>query len=338
MSIRLEMLQVARVATELLGESTELVRDFLCGQQGADGGFLDRAGKSDLYYTVFGLDGLLALAPRPSKSSGPDQAGDLASVFQRVWPYLETFGDGADLDLVHLCCLARAWAAAAGFNSGSIPELDTSWRFDLLSRIEHFRSRNGGYNPVAASEFGTAYGCFLALSAYQDLCAEIPDPLGLLRCLQQLETADGAWTNERVSSSSVAPSAPASLGNLQSGIPHSRAAVGSTNATAAAVTVLRQLGQPVAAQVSQWLLARAHPQGGFLAVPGAPIPDLLSTATALHAIGGLQCSIDHLRESCLDFVDSLWTNSGAFYGHWQDECLDVEYTYYALLALGHLAL
>ncbi len=73
-------------------------------------------------------------------------------------------------------------------------------------------------------------------------------------------------------------------------------------------------------------------------MPRAPMPDLLSTATALHALAGLQVPFDSVREACLDFVDSLWTNSGAFYGHWHDEFLDVEYTYYALLALGHLSL
>ena len=61
MSLRLEMLQVARLAPKVLGESAELVRDFLLRQQNDDGGFGDRAGQSDLYYTVFGLDSLLAL-------------------------------------------------------------------------------------------------------------------------------------------------------------------------------------------------------------------------------------------------------------------------------------
>ncbi len=40
MSLRLEMLQVARVAPKLLGESTELVREFLARQIGSDGGGL----------------------------------------------------------------------------------------------------------------------------------------------------------------------------------------------------------------------------------------------------------------------------------------------------------
>ena len=53
------MLQVARLAPRLLGESIENVREFLDSQQ-TGGGFVDRDGSPDLYYTVFGLDGLAA--------------------------------------------------------------------------------------------------------------------------------------------------------------------------------------------------------------------------------------------------------------------------------------
>ena len=87
-----------------------------------------------------------------------------------------------------------------------------------------------------------------------------------------------------------------------------------------------------------WLLAQTHPEGGFLAIPGAPIPDLLSTATALHALAGLQTSFERIKESCLDYIDSLWTNEGSFHGNWADDHLDCEYTCYGLLALGHLSL
>ena len=61
MSLRLEMLQVARLAPKVLEDSAELVHDFLLRQLNADGGFTDRTGRSDLYYTVFGIDGLIAL-------------------------------------------------------------------------------------------------------------------------------------------------------------------------------------------------------------------------------------------------------------------------------------
>jgi prenyltransferase beta subunit len=81
-----------------------------------------------------------------------------------------------------------------------------------------------------------------------------------------------------------------------------------------------------------------HPDGGFLAMPRAPIPDLLSTATALHALACLEEPLPQsAREACLDFLDSLWTAEGGFHGHWADDHLDVEYTFYGLLALGHLS-
>src|SRR5262245_40997961 len=91
------MLQVARLAPQFLGDSTSLVRDFFLRQQLSDGGFQDRAGRSDLYYTVFGIEGLLALqVPLPAPA---------------LVAYLDRFEAGSDLDFIHLCCLARCRAA-----------------------------------------------------------------------------------------------------------------------------------------------------------------------------------------------------------------------------------
>jgi len=296
MSLRLEMLQVARLAPKLLGESAELVRHFLQSQQNEDGGFRDRNGTSDLYYTVFGLDGLLAL----QREFPAD----------RVAAYLKSFGDGQGLDFVHLCCLARAWAA---LSHQARPESGPP-SAEIVRRIEAFRALDGGYHSGCGREFGTTYAAFLAVGAYQDLKVDWHEPLRLVQSLKFLETNDGAWANER------------------------HAKVGSTNATAAAITTLRNLNVPVNQSAGDWLLARCHPEGGFLAAPGAPIPDLLSTATALHALAGLQVSFESVKEKCLDFIDTLWTNEGAFHGQWADDHVDCEYTYYGLLALGHLSL
>lgn len=74
-----------------------------------------------------------------------------------------------------------------------------------------------------------------------------------------------------------------------------------------------------------------------MAMPLAPIPDLLSTATSLHALACLDLSLSaSAKELCLNFLDSLWSAEGGFHGHWADDHLDVEYTFYGLLALGHL--
>ena len=44
-----------------------------------------------------------------------------------------------------------------------------------------------------------------------------------------------------------------------------------------------------------------------------------------------------VQERCLDFLDTLWSADGGFHGHWADDHLDAEYTFYGLLALGHLS-
>jgi len=291
------MIQVARLAPTLLGEAGDLVRGYLLGQLDRAGAGVDRDGRADLYYTIFLLGGLQSL-----RVELPDET------MNGVEGWLRDFGDGEGLDFVHLGALGRCWAALRleGISEGR--------RVELIKRIEAYRSGDGGYDGEIGASEGNAYGCFLALGAYQDLEIPHPDPLRMVQCLKFLETPDGAWANAR--------------GLL----------IGSTNATAAAVTLLHQLGLPVADKVGDWILAQAHVQGGFRAMPSAPLPDLLSTATALHALACLDRPLpERMREGCLDFIDTLWTAEGGFHGHWADDALDAEYTFYGLLALGHLS-
>lgn len=286
------MLQVARLAPTLLGESRELVAGFLQRSLNENGGFADRSGESDLYYTVFGLEGLLAL----------HQAVPESTTF-----YLEQFATGESLDFVHLTCLARAWGSVS--KSGPPDHV----RARIETQLAEYRSGDGGFAVSPSAETGSAYACFLAMGAYEDLGSTV-DGDGILRCLQNVRAADGGYAN------------------------HPGAAEGSTPATAAAVMVMHHLQVSPDQAVAPWLLARCHPEGGFFAAPRAPIPDLLSTATALHALSAVHADTTAVREPCLDFVDSLWTSTGGFYGSWADQVLDCEYTYYGLLALGHLSL
>ncbi len=287
------MLQVARLAPKLLDEAGDRVVEFLQGQFNEDGGGNNRAGESDLYYTVFTLDGLIAM-----RAQIP---------IDRVRGYLHHFEHGQDLDFVHLCCLSRCWAAIG--HDG----LADSTRDLIIARIEAFRSADGGYHATKSASSGSVYHSFLALGAYQDLARNLPNPNDVCESTYALQTEDGAFTNEK------------------------RAREGTTTTTAAAVTLLRHLEGAVPAQAGAWLRDQAHAEGGFKAAPRAPMPDLLSTATTLHALAGLHVAFDDLKESCLDFVDSLWTGK-AFCGHWADDVHDSEYTYYGLLALGHLSL
>ena len=268
------MLQIARLSPKQLGESTDLVSKFLRSQLNPDGGFRDRAGVSDLYYTVFGLEGFIAVGEKvPASTEG----------------YLRGFGDGEGLDFVHLCCLIRCWA-----DVGGVAPVDPARIYEQLT--------------------SNAYNCFLCCAAFQDLRLPLPEPERIAAFIETMRADDGAYSN-------------------MAGAP-----VGLTPPTAAAVTLKRQLGIENPQGLGQWLLEQHVVGGGFKATPFAPIPDLLSTATALHALAGMKTDFESIKEPCLDFIDSLWTNSGAFYGNWMDDTQDCEYTYYGLLALGHLSL
>lgn len=295
MSLRLEMLQVARLAPTVLGEeASALVRDFVLSQSHPDGGFCDREGEADLYYTSFAIDCLTAL-----QAGLPEEK--LSAFLHRKLHSLD------DLDFVHLCCLARCLSALE--STPASVEL-----VPLYLAIEKYRTADGGFNQDEEAETGSAYACFLAYGAYSDHGQDLPDAEGVSRSLEQLKAGGGAWAND-----------------VELPIPN-------VPATAAAITLCRNLRLPIPEETPGWILDSLHPTGGFLPFPMAPMPDLLSTAVALHALDGLQVSFEEKKERILDFVDSLWTAAGGFHGTWDDDELDIEYTYYGLLALGHLAL
>ena len=236
------MLQVARLAPKQLGESRDLVAAFLRERVNPDGGFQDRAGASDLYYTVFGLDALIAL--QEDVPAAPTAA------------YLDGFGDGAGLDFVHLACLARGWAALRRPPDHG-PRRSHRSPASKRAAAPTAATRRCRRRRTAAP---TARSWRWARIRISD--AQSRRPSGVVTSLGRLRAADGSYGNHP---------------GLPSGV---------TTATAAAVLVLRHLDAPLDRAAGLWLLDRCHARGGFFASPSTPVPDLLSTATALHALVG----------------------------------------------------
>jgi prenyltransferase beta subunit len=298
MTIRLDMHRAVIRGGKALGDSAEAVRDFLRRQLAPDGGFQGRDGRSDLYYTVFGLEASLAL--------------DIDIPRERIDEYLHGFTAGESLDLVNLASLIRCRANMSDFAGR---EFDTGTRENMARRLSAYRSSDGGFNTAPGTERGSAYGGFLALGAWQDLGVSLPDADGVVESVVALQMPDGGYANESTMTASATP------------------------ATAAAVCVLHYLNRPVPSLAIRWLLEHAHPLGGFTAIScGADggMPDLLSTATALHALSLVGVPTSVVREKHLDYLDSLWNPQGGFQGHEADEVIDCEYTYYGLLSLGSL--
>ena len=226
-----------------------------------------------------------------------------------VQRYLESMGDGTALDFVHLASLARCWA---GLSLGLLPSRRAR---ALLPRMEQYRAADGGYNPAApGASHGTVYGGFLAFLTYEEARNALPDAAALLASVRALRTPDGGYAN-----------APGVAGST-------------TTATAAAMLLQQWLADAADPAAGAALQACASAAGGYLAFPGAPGPDLLSTATALvalHAAGIRPEPAAAARH--LDFVESLWHESGGFCGHAADSVPDCEYTFYALLTMGACA-
>jgi hypothetical protein len=295
------MLRAAHRAKPLLADAARPAA-FVRAQADPAGAFRDRSGKADLYYTVFGLQCLRALGE------------DLPAATPA---YLRSFADPRGLDFIHAACLARCWALVQP--EGAPADVRTA----LLEHLRTFRAADGGFAVFAGADTGSAYGAFLALGAHEDLGAEAPDAGALAASVAALRMPDGGCTNDRL-------------------LPLS-----STPAAAACVAVLCELTgsaaekrslEPFLRETTAWLMARAAPSGGLAATADAPTPDLLSTATGLHALWRAGAAIDETsRPACAGFVAGLAAASGGFRGHAADNAADCEYTFYGLMALGHLA-
>ena len=298
MTLRQDMIQTIAKAPRLLDDATDPVLRFVLGLQAGDGGFRGRGRSSDLYYTVFALEIMIALECPLSTD--------------RMQGFLKSF-DHSTMDLVHLASLARCWANLADV---AVRSIETRLREGLTQRLLDMKCSDGGFSTSASGDHGNAYGCFLALAMCRDLGIDLPEPECILQCLDSLATDDGGFAND------------------------SAARLATTPSTAAALCVYHMLGSSLPEAPVAWLLDRIHSRGGFCAMAGEGplcLADLLSTATALHALSYSNLHTPQPRERHLDFLDSLWDPQGGFSGSWADPTVDCEYTYYGLLTLGHLA-
>jgi hypothetical protein len=280
----------------------EQIRGFLQSQLLPEGAFANRFGQADLYYTSFGLAGAEALGMKlPLKA---------------VDGYLKSQAP-ASLDLIHLHCylrsvlLLRKLSMPALLSPALLPGLLR--RVPEAALIPNF-SLAGGYR-IALDKPVTPYAVFLAVTAFSSCGMPVPEPARLLATLAAFRTPDGGWSN----------------------VPGT--AEGTVNASAAALVTLAECGIEPDAPAQAWLLRQFEtPSGGVHGVALAPLPDLLSTASALTALHVGKIPLPEARKKrCRDLVLDHWNADGGFTGTVADDVSDCEYTFYGLLALGILA-
>ena len=203
--------------------------------------------------------------------------------------------DSSTLDMVHYAAYVR---------SRMLNRLQQSKAKFLLSSISKEPIREAeSFAAVPNNDLRSPYAQFILYSLCEDTGNATPaSDLAPYHC------ADGGYANARDGEPSV-------------------------NATAAALMVQGQNGRYNSSTDVEWLRSEQLTSGGFRAERNTPLPDLLSTATALFT---LRCYGVEPRYSAAEFIEAHWLDDGGFAATLMDEESDVEYLFYGLLALGTL--
>lgn len=236
-----------------------------------DGGFTDRGGKTDPYYSMFGCFVAEALS--------------VNEVFPQLKEYVKKMANQDSLTGIHLYCGAILYSKLHGFDSTTEKLRE---RVEIEIESETKEGISSGY---------TFFLGLLTLYYLQDY-----------RNMLKLKKKISVISNEKDS--------PCSL-------------------SAAEAVINSVLGKSL--KESEVKLKSFYKgKGGFLALNKSPIEDLLSTAVALYALHFIDSDIKNIKPDCLSYVDGLYLNGG-FCATEMDYDIDIEYTFYALLALGSLS-
>lgn len=249
-------------------ESLKQMQSFVISQQTSEGGFPDRAGKCDVYYSLFGCYVAEAL--------------DVITINVPLKRYVKHVAQTDTLSGINLHCASILYSKLNG--------LDTFPK-RLRTKVLNDLHQTG-------SQFAI-YSNFLSLLTFYYL----KDLQGIFRIIKDLK-ASGQSTDM-----------PCPV--------------------TAAQTVLLSLARKPINETKERLMSFYRGKGGFSALHQTPAEDLLSTAVALYALHFTGSDIRLIKPDCLAYVDSLFCDGG-FRSTETDVEIDLEYTFYGLLALGSL--
>ena len=314
----------------LTAETADEIRNFILRKQTTAGGFADRAGKSDLYYSLFGC--FLAEAYGVNKVTEPLKGFVRAEI------------DSKNLSGVHLYCAAILYSKLFGSDDTSLAlghkikqELKSTHQSIIPSAYQHISTSAHQHIPYSS------FMGFLALYYLGDFPA-------IKHLLNQYRISPSPY--QPFTKSPHHPITPSSHHHITTSPHHhitpsphhhitpsahqliSKSAHQPCPVTAANA-ILRQLSNHPDPSSEEKIKSFYCPSGGFAAVLDAPCEDLLSTGVALYALKFIDADIRTLKPQCLSFVDNLYEDGG-FRAVQTDFETDVEYTFYGLLALGAL--
>ena len=303
---------------KLSPEASNLIRSFLKSKMHTDGGFIDRSGTDDPYYSVFGYTLTYVF--------------DIESEISREVAFLQRWEEKNDIDFVHAISLVRCyylleaikWSNLLGKFSKSLAKATFIQKIvgkkianklrkehkQLLKIITNYKATDQGFNHLKTSaENASVYANFLVYGLFEDLYFSKNWRKKIVESCNILRIENGSFVNH----------------------PQSKHGVSST--TAAGIVLLNSQKYAIFDSVN-WLKEQILPNGGFLAGEDVPVADVLSTATSMFALNITNSIDSKIKSNAIEFINMHWDDSGGFFGSIADQIPDVEYTFYGLLAIG----
>ena len=280
---------------------------WLAAQQCPDGGFANRRGKADLYYTTFALRGLSALsaltADIASRAAGFLMQGARQPDATRFRQPNGVFSDAV--------CSASWWDSMRLCEEVLGPKLSGAEFTDASTatetRLSVLRRADGGWGKTDIDACGSLYHTFLTACAYTRMGRDLPGTEEVNLFLKSMSQPAGGFLENRYSKRP------------------------GTNGTAAGVSLSLLLGQLSEVDIhADYIGGMFGSEGGFQATAAAPIADLLSTYAGLFTLRILGHENERFTQGAAGYAKSLESEHGGYAGFALESVVDCEYTFYGL--------
>ncbi|MCZ7644246.1 MAG: hypothetical protein M5U26_03015 [Planctomycetota bacterium] len=293
---------------------------WLAAQQRVDGGFPNRRGISELYYTTFGLRALSCLEALSPERAARALAFLRAETAKTRHPFRDAIGAVSWWDAARLCEEAGAPAPASN-------ERDEARR-RTREGLAALRRADGGWAKNSMEGNGSLYHSFLAALACQRMGEDTPEPARLEPFLAALADASGGF-RENAYSKRPGTNATAS-GVALTMLLKARGLTGLLASWSGLRERLAAWASRDLAPHAAFLASMAGAEGGFQATPNAPFADLLSTYTGLFSLKNLGRLEAGAFDRARAYARGLEQDEGGYVGFLLEQRADCEYTFYGL--------
>jgi len=298
---------------------------WLTQQQGPAGGFRNRRGREDLYYTAFAVRALSALEALDEETA----ARTLGFLAQQAACPGAAFGNA-----VHAVSWWDAFTLCreTGVQDKSV-DVEKSARHETTERLGRLRCDDGGWAKTETEVDGSVYHTFLAACALQRMGLSLAqeDADRLLAFLATRAASGGGYLESRYSKTPGVNGTAAgiALGLLAKAVRMKLGAAAVFSLSALPSFARRALAVDSASH-AEFLRGMQNEEGGFRASPNAPFADLLSTYTALLSLELLGRRLGDATRKALAFARSIEASEGGYLGFALERTPDCEYTFYGL--------